>query len=187
MAYTDRLIEAYNKMISNDYVNALIQICIALDAVAKKHYGDKPGKRIKRYLRVNQPIITRVAIDCEMYGDITFVVEGKKDLTFEEIIYALIRCALLHEGELDSRVKIVASASIGLDAEGNFLLSEQMIRALFLLLVSDPHTAQITWPPTASFSFEGKTVSFANIQGNQNLLLESIRSASKKTKPVSEV
>jgi hypothetical protein len=181
MSYIDRLIEASEKIIRGDWINALIQICITLDAVAKKTHGGKPGKRIKQYIRENQYILTRIAmLHLEAHGDLMFQVAGGKTMKFEEIVYELVRCALLHEGELDSRVKIVQSPSIGLDDQGNFFLSIYMIIALCLLLVADPKTNQITWPETASFTVEGITIKFSDIQGDPRKLVDIFRSISEK-------
>lgn len=181
MAYTDRLVEACERVIRGDWINALIQICIALDAVAKKTYGGKPGQRIKQYVRNNQYILTRITtLHLEVHGDFMFQVAGGKTMKFEEILYELIRCALLHEGEMDSRVRIVQSPSIGLDGQGNFLLSIHTIMALCLLLVADPKTVQITWPDTASFTIEGKTIRFSDIQGDPKRLVDVFRTISKE-------
>lgn len=181
MNYTDRLIEAYKKVIQGDWINALIQICIAIDAVAKKQYGGKPGKRIKQYIRDNQYILTRVALlHLEVHGDLIFEVAGGNKMKFEEIFYELIRCALLHEGAVDSRVKILQSPGIGLDDHGTFLLSVQMIMAMFLLLVADPRTAQIIWPDTASFTIEDKTIKLSDIQSDPKKLADIFRTTSKE-------
>ncbi|MDI6761704.1 MAG: hypothetical protein QME83_01610 [Thermodesulfobacteriota bacterium] len=181
MAYTDRLIEACEKIIRGDWTNALIQICIALDAIAKKTYGGKPGKRIKQYVRDNQYILTRIAmLHLEVHGDLLFQVADGKTMKFEEIVYELIRCALLHEGEMGSRVKIVQSPSIGLDDQGNFLLSVHMIMALCLLLVADPKAVHVTWPDTASFTVEGETIRFSDIKGHPGKLVEVFRTISEK-------
>jgi hypothetical protein len=181
MSYTKRLIEACEKIIRGDWINALIQICITLDAVAKKTYGGRPGKRIKRYIRENQYILTRIAmLHLEVHGDLMFQVAGGKTMKFEEIIYGLIRCALLHEGGLDSRVKIVQSPSIGLDDQGTFLLSVHMIMALCLLLVADPQNIQIRWPETASFTVEGRTIRFSDVQGDPKKLVELFRIISEE-------
>lgn len=181
MSYTERLIEGYQKIIQGDWINALIQICINLDAVAKKKYGGKPGARIKRYVRENQYILLRVAmLHLEIQGDFIFQVAGGKEMKFEEVIYELVRCTLLHEGELDSRIKIVQSASIGLDNEGTFLLSIQMIMALFLLLVSDPQNIKIQWPSMASATVEGRTIRFSDVQGDPQKLVAIFRAISKE-------
>jgi hypothetical protein len=181
MSYIHRLIEAYDKIIRGDWINALIQICITLDAVAKRTHGGKPGKRIKQYIRENQYILTRIAmLHLEAHGDLMFQVAGGKTMKFEEIVYELVRCALLHEGELDSRVKIVQLPSIGLDDQGNFFLSVYMIMALCLLLVADPKTNQIRWPEMASFTVEGTTIKFSDIQGDPRKLVEIFRSISEK-------
>jgi hypothetical protein len=181
MAYTDRLIEACGKITRGDWIGALIQICITLDAIAKRTYGGKPGKRIKKYLRDNQHILTRIAmLHLEVHGDMMFQVAGGKTMKFEEIVYELIRCALLHEGETDSRVRIVQSPSIGLDDQGNFLLSVYMIMALCLLLVADPKTIQVTWPDKASFTVENKTIRFSDVQGDPQRLVDVFRTISKE-------
>jgi hypothetical protein len=77
-------------------------------------------------------------------------------------------------------VKIVQSPSIGLDDQGNFFLSIYMIIALCLLLVADPKTNQITWPETASFTVEGITIKFSDIQGDPRKLVDIFRSISEK-------
>lgn len=179
MSYLDRLIEGYQKIVQNDWINGLIQICINLDAISKKHYGGKPGDRIKKYIRDNQFIITRIGmLDLEVHGDIIFRVAGGRDMTFEEVVYKLIRCALLHEGELDSRISIIDSPIIGLDDEGKFLLSKKMIMAFLLLLVSDPLNSRIEWPSSASFSSEGRTIEFNYIKGNRSKLVDIFRDIS---------
>jgi hypothetical protein len=181
MAYTDRLVEAYEKVIKGDWINALIQICIALDAIAKKTYGGKPGKRIKQYVRDNQYILTRISVlHLEVHGDMIFQVAGGKTMNFEDIFYKLIRCTLVHEGELDSRIRIVQSPSIGLDGQGNYLLSTHMIMALFLLLVADPNTMNVAWPVSASFTIESKTIRLSDIQGDPKRLVSVFRAVSKE-------
>lgn len=181
MAYTDRLIEAYQKVVQGDWPNTLIQICINLDMTAKKTYGGKPGARIKRYIRENQYALTRIAmLHLEVHGDMSFPVSENKYLKFEELIYKLVRCALLHEGELDKRIKIVKSASLGVESDGRFVLSEHMIYAFFLLLVSDPQNDIIRWPVTASFTAENQTYRFTDIQCNTKKLVDIFRKISKE-------
>jgi len=116
----------------------------------------------------------------EVHGDLTFQVAGAKTMKFEEVIYELVRCALLHEGELDSRVRIVESPSIGVDDQGNFLFSVSMIMALCLLLVADPKNIRIRWPETASFTVEGRTIRFSDVQGNPKKLVDLFRIISEE-------
>jgi hypothetical protein len=116
----------------------------------------------------------------EVHGDFMFQLAGGKTMKFEEIFYELIRCALIHEGDMDSRVRIIQSQSIGLDDQGNFLLSEYIIMALCLVLVSDPNTVQIKWPDLASFTIDGQTIKFSDIQGDPNKLADIFRTISKE-------
>ena len=149
--------------------------------VAKKTYGRKSGERIKKYLRKQQFALTRIAmLHLEVHGDMLFEVSDGRHMKFEVILYKLVRCALLHEGGLDPKIKIVKSPSIGVDKDGRFLLSEHLIYALFLVLVSDPQNASIKWPTGASFTIENQTHTFSEIQANRDKLVDIFRNISKE-------
>lgn len=62
MSIGNRINEALEKLQKRDYENSLIQICIALDATAKKEYpGLGSAKRCKKFIEDNMSFITRVA------------------------------------------------------------------------------------------------------------------------------
>src|SRR5258705_292085 len=87
---------------ANDLDNALIQLCIALDATAKNEYPriKKVGERFKTFVKANQDIITFFTFNTNMFIDCQF-----GDYTIEQFIYKVLRCGLLHEGEVSTMFK----------------------------------------------------------------------------------
>lgn len=102
MPVADRVIECINKYNSNDLENALIQICIVLDGTAKKEYPDikKVGERFRAFIKANMDIITFFTFNTNIFINCQF---GK--YTIDQFIYKVLRCGLLHEGELSATFK----------------------------------------------------------------------------------
>ncbi len=104
MPISDRIVESINKYNSDELENSLIQLCVALDATSKDEYPHikKVGRRFQSFVKANHDIITfftlggNAAIDCRF---------GK--YTVEEFIYQVLRCGLIHEGELSRMVEFV--------------------------------------------------------------------------------
>ena len=109
MSVADRVTECIIKYNANDLVNALIQLCIALDGTSKNEYPrmKKVGERFKAFIKANQDIITfftfntNIFIDCEFGG-----------YTIEQFIYKVLRCGLLHEGEVSAMFKFAEAGDL---------------------------------------------------------------------------
>ena len=144
MGLADRVKEAVDKMNLGEPVNALIQVCIAVDATAGKEYPKtKVGERNKKFLRNNQAFLTRVAFGkLEVGGDILLQFEdenGKRETKkLEEVLYDLVRCVLLHEGELSERVMITPKLEFGFSKDRKFLLSAGLIWGMLLAVIGSP-------------------------------------------------
>lgn len=102
MSVADRVSECITKYNANDLDNALIQLCIALDGTAKNEYPriKKVGERFKAFIKANQDIITYFTFNTNMFIDCQF-----GDYTIEQFIYKILRCGLLHEGEIPRMFK----------------------------------------------------------------------------------
>ena len=105
MSIADRVTECINKYNSNDLDNALIQICIALDGTAKNEYPrvKKVRDRFEAFVKVNQDIITFFTFNTNMFINCQF-----GEYTIEQFIYKVLRCGLLHEGEVPIIFKFTA-------------------------------------------------------------------------------
>ena len=104
MSIADRVTECINKYNANDLENSLIQLCIALDGTAKKEYPQikKVGERFKAFVKANQDIIAFFTFNTCVFVDCQF-----GQYTIEQFIYKVLRCGLLHEGEVSAMFKFV--------------------------------------------------------------------------------
>jgi hypothetical protein len=102
MSVADRVTESINKYNSSDLENALIQVCIALDGTAKSEYPriKKVGERFRAFIRANMDIITFFTFNTNVFINCKF-----GEYTIDQFIYKVLRCGLLHEGELSKMFK----------------------------------------------------------------------------------
>ena len=141
MAISDRIKEALEKIIGNDQINALIQISIAIDSSGKKMFpGIGSKSRCKKFITENIAFITRSAFGkLEIQNSMTFLLGSDGDpKTLEDTLYELVRCNLIHEGELSEKVEITNENLIGVTEEGKFILSTKLIFGLLLAVIASP-------------------------------------------------
>lgn len=184
MAVRDRIKEAIDKLSKGEYENALIQVCIAIDATAKKEYpGKKPGERCKKFLRDNQAFITRVGVGLlEIHGDILFASDlknGKKDKSLEQVLYRLVRCSLLHEGELTEEVLFTTNNKIGMTNEGIIILPINMIWAIILAIVGSGVNTQERLPDYCTISIGKTTMRLNDLWGKKRDIYSLVRRQAK--------
>jgi hypothetical protein len=102
MSIADRVKESIDKYNSNDLENALIQICIAFDGTAKNEFPHikKNAKRFKAFIKANMDIITFFTFNTNVFINCRF-----GGYTIEQFVYEVLRCGLIHEGELSARFR----------------------------------------------------------------------------------
>jgi len=179
MAVGDRVREAIDKLNQGDPVNALIQVCIAIDATSKKEFTGKLGKkqshRYKAFLKKHQAFITRVSTGkLEIAGPILFTISGPgrpiKCRTLEEILYNLIRCALVHEGSLPNQVQITNENVMGVTSDGKVLISINLIRALIMAVACSDVNRDQRVPEGYSIGIENTRIDLNNLWGRKDLV-----------------
>jgi hypothetical protein len=102
MSIADRVKESIDKYNSNDLENALIQVCIAFDGTAKNEFPNikKNAKRFKAFVKANMDIITFFTFNTNVFIDCQF-----GEYTVERFVYEVLRCGLIHEGELSAQFR----------------------------------------------------------------------------------
>lgn len=136
MAIADRVKEAIDKLAKGDIANALIQISIAIDATAKKAYPKQTSShRCKKFIRDNQAFITRVGYGkLEIRGDIKYqTASGEK--SFEQILYNVVRCSLIHEGTIPDTIVITKENKFGVTYDGKVVIADKIIWALIYVVI----------------------------------------------------
>ena len=147
-----RIIEAIEKIEKNDFENALIQISIGIDGVAKHKYPqlrttERCIKLVDEYRDFIYRFSTLGKVSIGENGNIRYAgrFEGK---TLGEIMYKVIRCGLLHEGQLpedNSLVFDIGYGIAGIRIAGNitefgFLISRSLLLSLCLIIIENDNS-----------------------------------------------
>lgn len=187
MAISDRVREAIDSLQGNDPINGLIQVSIAIDATAKKvHPARKVGDRCKLFLRERQAFITRVATGLlEIRGDLvyTFPSDPRGYKTQEEVLYHLVRCSLLHEGELSHQVKIIREPHVGMTDDGRVLLGIPFIWAMILAVIGSSVNRSQTLPDGYTASIGKLTFRLNDFWGKGDRLYELVKQHNPEAAP----
>jgi hypothetical protein len=97
-----RLAACFDAYERKDYESALVHFFPALDKVAKRRRPkENVGGRIRCFLKDEEVLISAIATGNVFKGS---VFDG---VTFEAAIYKFGRTAIVHEGELDRRLRFV--------------------------------------------------------------------------------
>lgn len=167
MSIGNRIQECVNKLALNDCENAFIQLAIAIDATAKREYpGQRTTDRCKRFLRSNLPFVmwslTNGAPSETQELTFEFSPSGTPSgpTNFEDLIYRIMRCALLHEAELPEKVEFVTENYIGM-LGGKMQFPMALIGSLLFAVIASPTNNRERVSESTSFKF-GQTEARVN-------------------------
>lgn len=162
MSIGARIDECMNKLSIGDAENALIQLAIAIDGTAKRlHPSKRTTDRCKSFLRDNLPFVLWSLTNGtpSQSKDLTFQFSGpghpNQSTKFEDLVYSIIRCALLHEGAMPEKVEFVSEPYIGM-LGGRMQFPIALIGSLLLAVIASPVNAREDVSASTSFTF-GKT------------------------------
>ena len=160
-----RIDTAIRHLSVKDYENALIQLCIALDATAKKKWkSKKPGERIKLFVSEYETFIYQFAT----HGKLILHSGGKIVIGSElpVVIYKSIRCVLHHGDELTNYVIIPEQNNlIGIE-HGKFILNPGFIDGILFAIIVDEKNRHEKCNPSLIFHFNGKDICINDCWGN---------------------
>ena len=172
MSVADRVTECINKYNANDLVNALIQLCIALDGTAKNEYPrmKKVGERFKAFIKANQDIITfftfntNIFIDCEFGG-----------YAIEQFIYKVLRCGLLHEGEVSAMFKFAEAGEPILIGGKQWRFPRTFVFGTLLAVIGAPTNARQSVGDHIGVTVMGKSFKVNELWGRADLVRKAMK------------
>jgi hypothetical protein len=137
--------KSFDNFISNHYYDTSLALaCSAVDATAKKVFPLEKdnNKRIKAFIKKYYRIISKYGfpgiISSGLKIKCTILKDPKTDendmVDIEEIIYKTIRCGLLHECEIDSKLNFVEQTLIG-EKDGKFNIPKYIVIGLLMSVV----------------------------------------------------
>lgn len=181
MSIGARIDECMNKLSIGDAENAFIQLAIAIDGTAKRlHPGKKTTDRCKVFLRDNLPFVFWSLTNGtpSRCNDLLSRFGGSghpnQNTRFEDLVYGIIRCALLHEGEMPEKVEFVSGPYIGM-LRGRMQFPIALIGSLLLAVIASPVNARERVSASTFFTFGKTRVYVSEFIGSLERTKDSVR------------
>lgn len=176
-----RIDECMNKLSLGDAENAFIQLSIAIDGTAKRLYpGQRTTDRCKRFLKENLALVlwsltngtpTQTTEFSFQFGGVG---PPNKSTTFEDLVYGIMRCALLHEGEMPAKVEFVSAPYIGM-LQGKMQFPVALIGALLLAVIASRVNVNEKVSASTAFTFGTTKVYVSQFLGSPEKTKNAIR------------
>lgn len=167
MSVGERIQECINKLEINDAENAFIQLSIAIDGTAKKEYpGKKTSFRCKKFLRDNLPFVMWSLTNGTPSACKEFKFEFSSDgypngmTSFEDIAYSVLRCSLLHEGEMPEKINFINENYIAM-VDGKMQFPIALIGSLLFAVIASPTNKNQSVSTSSHFMF-GEVKAYVN-------------------------
>nr|WP_321466647.1 hypothetical protein [uncultured Desulfobulbus sp.] len=157
-------IEAFGK---KDYEDAFVQLFPAIDKTAKKRRPrDGVGARIKSFISDEEKIITAVATN----NILTNV--NVNGIDFPTALYKFGRTSIIHEGELDDRLKINEQGNLQIGHIWN--LPASYITGLIVAVIVAPENSGENINENIGINLFGEQYKVNDLWGNLNLIQSKI-------------
>jgi hypothetical protein len=161
----EKSIEALGK---KDYEDAFVQLFPAIDKTAKKRRSKAGvGARIKNFISDEEAIITAIATN----NIITNInVDG---VDFPTALYKFGRTSIVHEGELDERLKINEQGSLQIGHVWN--LPSSYITGLIVAVITAPENAKESINGNIGITLFGTQYKANDLWGKVGIIQSKIR------------
>lgn len=176
-----RIDECLGKINEHDAENAFIQLSIAIDGTSKLAYPQisSSAKRNKQFIIDNMPfvlwsLVNGTPTDCK---SMTFQMEeDNKKISFEDVMYKLLRCTLLHEGNMPDMVEFVEDEYIA-NVDGKIILPVAIISAYCWAIIAHPVNKSARLEKNYKMQLQGSLTQYNlnNCWGNEVKLRNIIR------------
>jgi hypothetical protein len=185
MSVEKRILSAIIAMNQGDYEKAVYEVVSAIDATAKKEtLINENKKRYTTWLQANRDIITRTGfLMLEIQGEMSFPVINEKgdavQLNFEEVIYKLVRCSLIHEAEI-AKGFILTERQLGMDDSGRILVPRGIAFGLVMAVIGSKVNSGKRLTQNFSFKLGDRTFFYNDLWGKKPVILARFREESKR-------
>ncbi|HGY9620652.1 TPA: hypothetical protein ACOJNU_002784 [Pseudomonas putida] len=181
MTIAARIEECTAKLAQGDAENAFIQLAIAIDGTAKLLYpGKKTSERCKKFLKDSLPFILwsltngTPAKTTSLSFEVSISSDSGEYIEFEDLVYKVMRCSLLHEGELSEKVEFVNVPNVGtLNGRVQFPLA--LLGSLLFAVIASPVNERQKVSESTSFIFGNVKVPVNHMLGNLEKTKMAIR------------
>jgi len=181
MSVGKRVSESIDKMAAGDAEGALIPASIAVDATASQLFPtEKNNSAYKQFISDNLATITKFAFGGTSITQSLRVKYYHPDLipdsdglcSFEQIMYHVVRCGLLHAAELPSDLKFTNEGVIKVK-DNSLILPASLIFGLIVAVVVSPTNAGESIGDSYTLNFRDNHQKLNELWGNK-LELETL-------------
>ncbi|WP_412461510.1 hypothetical protein ACK2SD_04965 [Pseudomonas sp. SC11] len=176
-----RIQECATKLAIGDAENAFIQLAIAIDGTAKLLYpGDKTSQCCKKFLKDALPFILWSLTNGTpaKTNSLSFKISGSSEsstyIEFEDLVYKVMRCSLLHEGKLSEKVEFINALYVG-TRNGKIQFPLALIGSLLFAVIASPVNERQRVSESTSFIFGKTKVPVNHMLGSQEKTKIAIR------------
>ncbi|MCX5653244.1 MAG: hypothetical protein NTY65_01120 [Planctomycetota bacterium] len=177
--------ESVEKLSLGDAEGSLIPVCIAVDATGGKVYPRaSTGRRFKAFVRDNLALITTAGFGgCGIRGlNLGFSHPKLRPNShgcspFEDILY-VIRCSLIHEGDMPSNITFGPEPLLG--GSNPLKIPRSMIVGLIVAVVCSPANAGVNFDTGLQLNFGSSSVLLRGLRGRGSEAVTELREAFAK-------
>ena len=156
-----RVKKGCSELRNGDYESAAVAIFQAVDATGRKRFPKKgPGARFMGLIAEQEDVITSVAFGVVMTG-CTF-----NGLTIPKALWKFARNPLIHEAELDSRIRF-DNSSIVIGSVWN--LPPTTLLGIAIGVVTASENAEEDEQLTGSIHFQGQPIALNGLWGREKM------------------
>jgi hypothetical protein len=156
-------------MQAQSYEDALIHLFPAVDKTAKRRRPESGvGERICSFISEQQVLITAIAFRNVFAPGCMF--DG---LTFADAIYKLARTSIIHEGELDARLRITSGNSLRIGKVWE--LPSSTVSAMTVAVIVSPENAGERSSSATRVSILGEEFEVQSLWGAQSKIEDVVR------------
>lgn len=121
-------------------MGALLSVLVALAATARKRYPREDYKDREAFTRFLKDDMHKAGLGLTGNFNIGW---GDRSFTFEELLYELVRCDLVHEATVDHDIEFIPGPGLSISVGEGVVLSDGWIDALAKLVVEAPENQGI--------------------------------------------
>lgn len=165
------------------YDVALSLVSSAVDATARKMFPDMNNNaRFKEFIKKYMYIISYrgfpgiiaggIKIKCRNIDGLR--TDGNVMVGIEEIIYTVIRCGLIHECEIDSRIEFTEKTYIG-DFDRKFKIPKDLVYGLILAVILSEHNREEKADDKIIIQVHGEQIEVNDLWGTFNEFQKRLR------------
>lgn len=171
MSIVKRVTEAAIHLANDDPEAALLPLCVAIDATAKRTYSRGGHSAYKRFLASHMPLITKIAfgglasrsLRFELHHpDIELDPDGMCSL--EQIVYHIVRSGLVHEAEVPPSVRFSDECVLRYDS-GALVIGNSFITGLLMAVITAPVNRGMKLPESLTVPLRARTMPLLSFIG----------------------